>query len=84
MMDDAPKVIWAVPPIGATFEEGLFMATTDASEARPRYIRADAPELLALVMAAKQMREAYMPFASDEFSASNALDAALAAYEALQ
>lgn len=58
--------------------------TMDADETAAIWnTRADAPELVALVAAAKQMRKAFIPFTDDEFAAVYAIDAAIAAYEGM-
>lgn len=79
----AQKVIWAWP-WEVNPDMGQWEAKPSIVGEGIRYTRDDAPELVALVEAAKQMRKAFIPFADDEFAAVYALDAALAAWEALK
>ena len=78
--------------IGGTLQDGLFMATTDASPGRPRYIRADAPELVGLVEAVDELGQRLSDAMvihglQDESGAGDTLKkarSAIAAYEALK
>ena len=93
----APKQIWAYSASGLSFDEGEW----DQSESpqcghdwpHARYVSADAPELLALVAAARALRddfksykfnhlgEFYDPGKDKQFAQ---IDAALSAYEAMK
>jgi len=81
----APKVIWITPPSDMFVEDQMWFDTPGGEGGK--YIRADAPELLALVGALRKIADGNptcdSPEADAQYGAAIAR-AALSAYEALK